>query len=266
MGRVDGKVAVVTGAGSGIGASSASLLAREGAQVVVADINPESAAATVRQIILDGGKAIAVSTDIRDEASVRNMIAVAVEEFGRLDILHNNAALTTAEILSADGRVTDVDIEVWDAVLETNLRGCWLGCKHAIPSMIESGGGSIINTSSNGASTGDVSLTAYACSKGGINALTLRVATQFGRDNIRCNAILPGVTMTRTSDSVVSESIRNIRLSDIPIPRLGQPLDHAWMVVFLGSDESTWITGQLIHIDGGTSCHDPSYSRLINEV
>jgi NAD(P)-dependent dehydrogenase (short-subunit alcohol dehydrogenase family) len=232
--------------------------------VVVADINPESAAATVEQIRHQGGTAIAVTTDIREEISVRNMIATAVDEFGRLDILHNNAALTSPEVMSADGRVTDIDVDVWDAVLETNLRGCWLGCKHAIPRMIESGGGSIINTSSNGATTGDVRYTAYACSKGGINTLTLRVATQFGRDRIRCNAILPGVTITRTSGDVVSDDVREVRLSDIPIPRFGQPMDHAWMVVFLGSDESTWISGQLIHIDGGTSCHDPSYSRLID--
>jgi NAD(P)-dependent dehydrogenase (short-subunit alcohol dehydrogenase family) len=262
---VDGKVAVVTGAGSGIGAASARLLAREGAKVVVADIDGDSAKRTVQTIQDDGGIAVPSVTDVSDAAQVQRMIETATGEWGRLDVLHNNAAATSSRVMSADTTVVDVDIAIWDEVLAVNLRGYFLGCKYAIPVMIEGGGGSIINTSSRAAVRGDLLRPAYGASKAGVNALTLYVATQYGRRNIRCNAITPGLALTPAALNNLTDSVRRLLASNIPLPRWGELEDRARMVVFLASDDASYVSGQIIGIDGGAGSHAESYNQLADD-
>jgi NAD(P)-dependent dehydrogenase (short-subunit alcohol dehydrogenase family) len=265
MGRVDGKVAVVTGAGSGIGAASARLLAQEGASVVVADIDGEAAKGTVERIRETGGRAISSVTDVRDQSQVRQMIDTATSQWGRLDILHNNAAATEGPTMLADTTAVDIDFAVWEQVMAVNLRGCWLGCKYGIPAMIASGGGSIINTSSGAAVRGDLIRTAYGASKAGINALTLYVATQYGRDRVRCNAIMPGLTLTPAARNNVAESELQLLASHIPIPRFGEPEDQARMVLFLASDDASYVSGQIIQVDGASGSHANAYAQLVGD-
>jgi NAD(P)-dependent dehydrogenase (short-subunit alcohol dehydrogenase family) len=252
MGRLDEKVAIVTGAGSGIGAASARLLARHGAAIVVADVDGPSAERVASEIRTTGGQAVGTVTDVGDEIQVQRMIVTAVDKWGRLDVLHNNAAATDAGTMAGqDTVVTEIDADVWDRVMQVNLRGCWLGCKHAIPVMVAGGGGSIVNTSSGAAIRGDLMRTAYGVSKAAINTLTLYVAAQYGRDNIRCNAIMPGVTMTPATRANMTETQLRSSASRIPLPRFGTAEDQANMVLFLASDEASYVTGQVLYVDGG---------------
>jgi NAD(P)-dependent dehydrogenase (short-subunit alcohol dehydrogenase family) len=263
MGWLDGKVAVVTGAGSGIGAATALLMAQEGARVVAADINGDTAKSTVQSIQDAGGVGVPSETDVSDASQVQRMIETATEEWGRLDILHNNAAATSSRVMSADTTIVDVDPALWDEVMAVNLRGYFLGCKYAIPLMIEGGGGSIINTSSRAAVRGDLLRPAYGASKAGVNALTLYVATQYGRQNIRCNAITPGLAMTPAALDNLSDDVRRRHASHIPLPSWGQLEDRARMVVFLASDYASYISGQLIGIDGGVNAHMETYGEIV---
>ena len=195
-GRLEGKVAIVTGAASGIGRVSAMTMAREGARVVVADRNGPGADAVAAQIRASGGESFAICTDIAIEAEVRAMVAAAVDTWGALHVLHNNAALTDASMHSKDITVVDLDVETWDLSMAVNARGAMLACKYAVPRMIEAGGGSIINTASNQALAGDLSQTAYGAAKGAVVTLTMSVATAFGRQGVRCNCISPGAIRT----------------------------------------------------------------------
>jgi NAD(P)-dependent dehydrogenase (short-subunit alcohol dehydrogenase family) len=261
MGRVEGKVAIVTGAASGIGRATAERLASEGARVVVADINAGGATEVATSI--GQGRAIGVGVDVSKEEQVRAMVEAAVSTFGGLHILHNNAAITSAAHMARDGDVVGMDVDVLDATLSVILRGAVLGCKYAIPRMIESGGGSIINTSSNSSLGGDVVLTAYTAAKGGINSITRSVATQYGKQGVRCNAISPGTIMTPSVVSNVPQAVQDIMERNTLVPRLGQPEDVANLVLFLASDESAYITGQLIVIDGGTLAHHAHISEML---
>lgn len=262
QGRLAGKVAIVTGSAAGIGRATAELFAREGAAVLVADLDASGAAAVAEKICEAGGKAAGCRVDVADEASVVAMITAAVERFGRLDVLHNNAGLTRPEYTSRDGSVVDLTVETFDWSIAVNLRGAMLGCKHAIPSMLASGGGSIINTSSNISRAGDLSLTAYAAAKGGVNALTMCVATQFGKQGIRCNALCPGLVLTDTARaSCPAEVVRAIEESNL-VARVGLPADLAAAALFLASDESAFVTGQIWSIDGGQLAHLPHFAAL----
>jgi NAD(P)-dependent dehydrogenase (short-subunit alcohol dehydrogenase family) len=195
-GRLDGKVAIVTGAASGIGLATARKLAAEGAAVVLGDIAEEKLGAAVDSIAADGGRVTGVVADVAKEADWERAVAAARSEFGGLDSLHNNAARTSIDFLAHDTVALDIDPAVFMATMETNLMGCALGAKHAIPAMIERGGGSIVSTSSICGRAGDASLIAYGASKGGIDALTRYVASAYGKQGIRCNAVAPGVIMT----------------------------------------------------------------------
>ena len=189
--RLKDKVAIVTGSASGIGRSTALLLASEGASVVVADLDGPGAEKVVAEIEAAGGKALARVVDVSREDAVREMIAAAVDTWGGLDILHNNAAALGPASPGRDMDVASMDVEIWDRTMAVNLRGVMLGCKHAIPAMLERGGGAIVNTSSGSAQRGDLAIPAYAVSKGGVDTLTRYVATQYGKRGIRCNAIAP---------------------------------------------------------------------------
>ena len=262
-GRLVGKVAVVTGAASGIGRATALALAREGAGVVVADLSLDGAERVVAEIAAAGGRAAAQRADVADEASVAAMVDAAVARFGGLDVLHNNAAASDAATIGADGEVTALDVATWDRAFAVNLRGPMLGCKHAIPRMLARGGGSIVNTTSVAGLTGDVARTAYGCSKAGLEMLTRYVATQYGRRGVRCNAIAPGVISTPALVANVPPEQIAVYEGNTPSPRLGSPDDIAAAVVFLASDASAFVNGQTLLVDGGLMAHHPTYAEFV---
>lgn len=259
MHRVQGKVAIVTGAGSGIGAACAQALAAEGAKVIFADINLE-AAEKQASLARDHGEAAALAVDVGSEAQVQQMIEFAVQRFGGLDILHNNAADTRLSS-TRDAPVEQMDVAVWDEIMRVNLRGTLLGCKYAIPHMRARGSGSIINTASGAAHAGMLSQSAYGASKAGIVALTQYVATQYGKDGIRCNAISPGFIVTPATEKSIAESdVGKMMLRHHLTRRVGQPSDIAAAVVYLASDEAAFVTGQTLMVDGGMLAHQPFYA------
>jgi NAD(P)-dependent dehydrogenase (short-subunit alcohol dehydrogenase family) len=255
VGRFDNKVAIVTGGGSGIGHATVLRLATEGASVVVADINAEAAAAVADEVTAAGGTAISVPTDVSDEAAVSSLVDQAVEHFGGLDVLHNNAALQAADFLARDLNILGFDREVFDRAMAVNLVGPILGCKYAIPKLQERGGGAIVNTASVAALRGEHRLPVYAMTKAGVTALTRFVATQYGKDNIRCNAVAPGTTLTPAARANNTEERLQQRLSTVLTVRLGEPEDIAAAVAFLASEDAAYITGQTIVADGGRIIH-----------
>lgn len=255
MGRVEGKVAIVTGGAGGIGGATARALAREGAAVAVLDIDDAGAAQVAQTIEASGGSAIALRADLSTEEDVASAIGATVAHFGRLDVLHNNAALTDSDFLSRDTTVTELSVEVWERAMAVNLRSQMLTCKHAIPEMVRGGGGSIINMSSGASLKGDRTRTAYGVSKAGVNTLTMYVATGHGRKGVRVNTIVPGLIITDAVRAHLTETILEGLGRATLTPYLGQPEDVANLVVFLASEESRYITGQMITIDGGMSAH-----------
>jgi NAD(P)-dependent dehydrogenase (short-subunit alcohol dehydrogenase family) len=263
VGNIEGKVAVVTGAASGIGECSARTLARLGASVVVADVNSAGAESVATSIAADGGRASWVAVDVSVESQIEAMVEHAVERFGGLDILHNNAADTRAEVIGRDGMVDAMDVGVWDQTMAVNLRGTMLGCKHAIPRMLERGSGAIVNTSSNSGLSGDLSRTAYGASKAGINALTMYVATQYGMRGIRCNAVSPGLVMTPAAEINLTGEAREIFRLNHLTARFGVPEDIARVVAFLASDDGSFINGQVLCVDGGMLAHTPTYAQFM---
>ena len=261
--RLKAKAAIVTGAASGIGAATAAALAGEGADVVLADINLEGAREQAARIVSDGGQAAAVAVDLGDPASIEAMIHFTVERFGGLDILDNNAADTHLSA-TRDVGVVHTEIDVWDSLMRTNLRGTMLACKYAIPAMRARGGGSIINMSSGSGMTGALAPTAYGVSKAGIITLTQYVATQHGKEGIRCNALVPGLIVTpSTAQSFAAGPFGEMMLRHHLTPRLGKPADIAAAVVFLASDDAAFITGQAICVDGGLLAHAPYHADLV---
>jgi NAD(P)-dependent dehydrogenase (short-subunit alcohol dehydrogenase family) len=255
MGRVEGRVAVVTGGAGGIGGATARALAREGASVAVVDVDGVGAERVAQEIQSEGGAALAVTADLSEEPAVVRAVRTVVDHFGRLDVLHNNAALTESDFLTKDTPVTELALEVWNRTLAVNLTSQMLTCKHAVPEMARHGGGSIINMSSGASLKGDRTRTAYGVSKAGVNALTLYVATSHGKQGIRVNTIVPGLIITDAVRAHLTDDILAGLGRAILTPHLGQPEDIADLVVFLASEESRYITGQMIPIDGGMSAH-----------
>ncbi|MFO0687913.1 MAG: glucose 1-dehydrogenase [Myxococcota bacterium] len=261
-GRLEGKVAVVTGGASGIGRATVLCMASEGARVVVADLNAAGAEAVAAEVRAGGGEAIAVRTDVGEEADIARMIAAALDAYGRLDVLHNNAAVTSAELLAGDGAIESLDTDLWDLTMRINLRGPMLGVKHALPAMLAQGRGSIVNTSSTAGFVGDGVYGAYGASKGGINAFTAYVATMYGKRGIRCNAVAPGLVATPNAREHFDPKILEIYESNHLTPKLGTPDDVARVVAFLASDEAAFVTGQVVKVDGGLLSHFPTWAQL----
>ena len=255
MGRLEGRVAVVTGGAGGIGAATARALAREGASVAVVDIDGPRAEEVAAAIRASGSTAITVHADLSEEVGASRTVREVVDRFGRIDILHNNAALTESDFLSRDTQVTDLPLEVWERSMSVNLCSQMLMCKHVVPEMVTCGGGSIINMSSGASLKGDRTRTAYGVSKAGVNTLTMYVATSHGKKGVRVNTIVPGLVMTEAVRAHLTEPMLTGLGRATLTPYIGEPDDVANLVVFLASDEARYITGQMIVIDGGMSIH-----------
>jgi NAD(P)-dependent dehydrogenase (short-subunit alcohol dehydrogenase family) len=255
--RLAGKIAVVTGGASGIGLAIVTAFAREGARVVIADIDHEGAE---RAATACGGEVEAMRVDISDVDSVRSLAAALRAGYGRLDILHNNAAATGPAHQSGDGNVLTLDLATWDRTLAVDLTGSMLMCRELIPLMLPHGG-SIINTTSNSGLRGDVGLTAYAAAKAGLNQLTQTIATGFGRQGIRCNAISPAHIASPSFLATVPPDVREALEANCLVPRLGTVDDVANAAVFLASDESSFITGEVLRVDGGALAHMPAFAQ-----
>ncbi len=263
-GMVEGKVAIVTGAGANIGEACAKMLAAHGAQVVVADINLAGADRVAGEIAAAGGTAMAHAVDLGDEASIAALVAAVIARFGRIDVLHNNAANTGASQMMQDASLAAMDAGVWDAAFAINTRGTMLMTKHVAPHMIAGGGGSIINTSSGVSLLGDVLNPAYSSSKAAVNALTRNTATQFGRANIRCNAILPGLVLSPVARAQMTEAQLAMIQRHVLLPRESVADDIAGAVLWLASDLGGFVTGQIISIDGGICHHQPHYADMLD--
>jgi NAD(P)-dependent dehydrogenase (short-subunit alcohol dehydrogenase family) len=266
MSKLHDKVAIVTGAASGIGRACAIRLAQDGAAVVIADIDAAGAGRVAEEIEAAGGQAIGQAVDLAIEDDVRGLVAVTETTFGGVDILHNNAAATGPGVLGSDVDVVNTDVEVWDTTMTVNVRGAMLCAKHAIPSMIGRGGGSVINMSSNAAAAGDVARVAYGVSKGAISTLTRYIATQYGTRGVRCNAISPGLVMTAAADALLDDAGRQLFQSNNLTPELCRPEDIADVVSFLASDGAALITGEIIRVDGGMLSHLPMYAQMMAMV
>ncbi len=247
--RLANKVAIITGAASGMGQAAALLFAQEGASIVVSDVSVEAGERTVKLIQEVGGKAIFVRANVADEAEVKTMVASAVETFGRVDVLYNNAGIMPTD----DGSVTDITEVTWDRIMDVNIKSAFLCAKYVIPVMQQQQQGSIINVASFVAFMGcTVPQDAYTTSKGGMLALTKSLAVQYGPHGIRCNAICPGPIETPLLRALwTSEEARNLRLNRIPMGRFGEAKDIIYMALYLASDESSWTTGAWLVVDGG---------------
>jgi NAD(P)-dependent dehydrogenase (short-subunit alcohol dehydrogenase family) len=257
-----GQVAIVTGGAGGMGGVVSRTLADQGAAVVVADLDESGARVVADAITASGGRALAVRVDLVHEDQVAAMVATAVEHFGGVDILDNNAALTDADVLARDTSVTEMDVDVWEAMMAVNLRSQMLTCKHAIPRMVERGGGAVVNMTSGAANTGDLVRTAYSVSKAGISTLTMSLATQYGRQGVRVNAIVPGLILTAPVRAQIPPDQLAGYASRVLTPFVGEPQDVADLVSFLVSPQSRYITGQSICIDGGMSSHSARLPKM----
>ncbi|MGH2597781.1 MAG: SDR family NAD(P)-dependent oxidoreductase [Dehalococcoidia bacterium] len=249
MGRLENKVAVITGAGSGMGRATALLFAREGAAVLVADVNERGGEETVERIAAEGGRAAFLRTDVASSEDVHAMLHDALDRFGALDVLFNNAG-----IAGESGRLAEQSEASWQRVLDINLTGVYLGMRHAIPVMLERGGGSIISTASVAGMVGFAGAAAYCAAKAGVISLTRVAAVEYARWNIRVNCICPGVVETPLLAEIYGGDVEADRprlLRRQPLPRFGTPEDIAQMALYLASDESAYVTGAAMVVDGG---------------
>ncbi len=250
-GRLAGKVAIITGAGNGMGRAAALLFASEGARVVVADAVEAAGRATVETVVAAGGAATFAPVDVSHAAMVEAMVETATRTYGALHVLYNNAGILPPE----DAGVTDTPEGTWDRVMAVNLKGVWLGCRYGVPALLASGGGSIVNVSSVVALMGSATpQIAYTASKGGVLSLTRELAVEYARQGIRVNALCPGPIETPLLAELLGDpEWARRRLVHIPMGRPGRPEEVARAALFLASDDSSFMTGATLVVDGGIS-------------
>ncbi|HWF17046.1 MAG TPA: SDR family oxidoreductase [Acidimicrobiales bacterium] len=248
VGQLDGKVVLLSGGASDIGRTTSQLLAQEGAAVVVGDVTEDAASEVAYEVIAAGGRAIGLRCDVRDEESVSAFVDRAVAEFGGVDCVDHNAAWSHARL---DTDAVGVDLGVWQRAIETTTRGALLLARHAIPAMATRGGGSFVTISSGTSTIGESTRVAYGVSKAALNQLTRHLAVRYGRDGIRANAIAPGFILTATAAANVPDDTQRRLAEANPTRRLGTPADIGRVVVFLCSNASAYVNGQVLHVDGG---------------
>ncbi|WP_458461168.1 SDR family NAD(P)-dependent oxidoreductase [Paenibacillus sp.] len=250
MSRLSGKVAIITGAGSGMGAEQARLFAKEGAKVIGGDMNTEALQSVIDEIKSAGGEAIGVKLNISSPEDWQTIVKTAVETYGKLNVLVNTAGVAGPFIAKA----ADHDPTEWDKLLAINLKGAFLGSKYSIPEMIKVGGGSIVTISSIAAVLGGQGGTGYAAAKAGLSGLTRNIAVDYGKENVRANVILPGQIKTPMSAVLETEEAKESKqyyLNKTPLGHFGDTSDIAYAALFLASDESKFITGIELPVDGG---------------
>lgn len=262
MGTLEGRVAIVTGGGGGIGAATSRIMAERGARVVIADISADAAHHTLEEVRSQGGDAIAFTVDIGSPEAIAALFDKTVDHYGRLDIIDNNAAALTQDLAQRDMDIANMPLDVWDLTFAVNVRGTMLCCQHALKIMEGQRSGVIINTASNLALQGNVIQAAYSASKAAVIQLSRSIATSHGKRGIRCNAVLPGLTASPAALGNLPQRLREVVEEETLTPYLGHPDDIAHTVAFLASDEARYITGQTIIADGGTSAHIPGFARL----
>jgi NAD(P)-dependent dehydrogenase (short-subunit alcohol dehydrogenase family) len=250
MGRLDGKVAVVTGGAHGIGRASAKAFAAEGARVAIGDVDEPDGKACAEEIVDAAGDAVFVRTDVTSMDDVRALVGAAVERWGRLDVMFNNVGVAIS------GSAGEMSEDEWRRVIDVNLTGVWRGMRVAIPIMLEAGGGSIVNSSSVQGHVGFLGWSGYAASKGGIDALTRQAAVEYASRGIRVNSIVPGTILTEMNERILREvddpdALQAQWRAMHPVGRVGTPEEVAAVVVFLASDESSFVTGESLRVDGG---------------
>jgi len=248
-----GKVAVVAGGAGRIGTATSVRLAEEGASVVVGDLDGQAAESVAGRIVAAGGRAISVRVDVSDEADVATLMAAAVEAYGGIDALHANAADLSPDTIMGDSDALTVPLELFDHTLSVNLRGHLLCTRHALPHLLERGGGAIVYTSSAAAFVGEPRRPSYAVAKSGLNALARHVASRWGKEGVRANAVAPGLVMSGALLESAGEDFARRALKDSRSHRLGTPEDVAAVVALLLSDDGSWINGQVISVDGGAT-------------
>jgi len=252
MGRLEGKVAIITGAASGMGREIAILFAKEGAKVMVADIAVDDGEETVRMAKESGGEATFVKTDISSATDVEKMVKATVDTYGKLNVLINCAAIAAFE-----GSTVDCKEETWDKIIAVDLKGTWLIMKHTIPEMVKVGGGSIVNFSSDAGRRGLPEIPSYAAAKGGVISLSRTAAVEFGSKKVRVNCISPGPIATpMVKDQQTPETIARFAKAT-PLGRIGEPEEVARVALFLASDESSWVNNHCLVVDGGMSATHP---------
>ena len=251
MGLLDGKVALVTGAAGVIGADSARALAEEGSRVVLTDVNAERLEAAVAPLTAAGHEVVGTVADLTDSSSVAELVRSAVGSYGAVDILDNNAGAT--HLSGQDADLLSISPELWAESTAINLTAPMLLCRNVIPLMIERGGGAIDNISSGQSLGGDDRNTAYAAGKGGLNSLTRHLAVQYGPKGVRVNAIAPGLIVSEENEANFPDAYRDMFVGNLSVQRLGKPEDISNVVVFLASDRSSYINGQILSVDGGFS-------------
>ena len=261
MGRIEGKVALITGAASGIGEATAELFAAEGAQVVLSDVQDELGHAVLERIRGAGGTAEYVHCDVSAAEDVGGMVRTAVDTYGRLDILYNNAGLARG------GGITEIAEDDWDVVIDVDLKSVYLGCKYAIPAMAKTGGGAIVSTASIAGLRGSPRLHAYSAAKAGVINLTRSIAGEVGHLQIRVNCICPGIIVTpiwRQIGMVTEpeqQAMWQAMSERVLLRRVGMPEDVAKAALFLVSDDASYITGQALVVDGGLTAADVPRER-----
>ena len=252
-GLLDGKSALITGGGGGIGRATALIFAREGARIAVADANPDAAAETVAQVNAAGGQAMSLSGDVTDSAAVQAMIKSVVSAYGRIDCAFNNAGIAGYQVNAAGKKTHEWADDSFDRMIAVNLRGVWLCMKHEIVQMLEQGGGVIVNTGSIAGLIGLPSSSAYVAAKHGVLGLTKTAALEYATDKIRVNAVCPGYIETKMTEDTMRRRGAEL-MQKVPVGRMGTTEDVVRAVLFLASPKAGFITGEVLDVNGGMLC------------